>query len=381
MSADNILNFAELAKRLGTSSDANRFCKSAIRYPPEWKEACLEIVKAYKEEKQIELGRKKLGWQWVRGKIMEPFDVVQSNGKRSPNPNLPDLSRQNLESWADTGSLSDVKFQFIDLFVRRLSFELDDLSPYKSARRINEKPRMRVISDIYQDRTLKHIDAADIINIFGNYSLSEPVENTWFQRIALKVDHVDHGIAKITLAYLPFDIREDVTDADQNVVFFDGFLIPIVTFLMDDFEGSGVNPMHLKCFCLLKLFRPEFRGHHLTGYADGEIEIHIEGDATTGEVKYVFLLMDAPNTVMAPSIHTKTVSHRTERSEILKAYDILRGRGSRDELLKRERNPTDMNTDFKYVLRVFRNEDLDLHVKWRRRVEKIFSYNYVGYLL
>lgn len=378
MTNDGIIHLHEFAKTVGIDLNARRSCKSQRSFPREWKELCLEILQDYKEKKRAELGRKTLGWLWMRDKIMEPFDIRRPDGKAEPNPKLVELTRQNLESWEKTGSLTDAKFEYIDLFVRSLSASASDYSSFDAARRRIDAYQMAIFSRLYQSKSNIPADAENIANFLGSFLVSGSLVKNRFKYIVLRIDFVSDGVIKVVMAYCPFDIHYFNSREAEEAVFYDAYLVPVLTFLPDDDSKFNGSRLLLGCQCIAKLFRPEFRGHHIDGYADGEVELHFSTDENQ-KITNSAIFMDAPNTMMAPSIIEKTVSHEERAPEVIREIDLHRHIQDSNKSSSGLRHPNDKSDIHKY--RLYRLSEFPVpNGDLEEKLASIFDNNYSGYL-
>jgi len=107
-----------------------------LYYPDAFKRHYLDILQAYREELSRRTG-KRVGWQTIRDMMMDPEDrevaaksarLGTDNEKAKLRSTL--VTLDNMKSWMDDGILpSDVKFQYVERFIRslRISGDVDEI--------------------------------------------------------------------------------------------------------------------------------------------------------------------------------------------------------------------------------------------------------------
>lgn len=286
MSEENTVDFEKRVRssNLRSTGLRRRAPKLAFSrtYSSEWKSVCLKILEEYRNRKAKSLGRKVYGWQAVRDDIMWTYDDHDAGTKtRGRSDDL--LSVGDMNSYARTGSLGQDKFRFVDEFIRGLNPSRDLRLSIQDAKQRADAQKLASFQDIYQRRQIN----ADFIDGFqtllGRYIYSEQIGQSFsYPQIFARIDFSYLTSIKLTWVYSKVEFGTEVISADQ-LIFFDGFLVPL-----PDIAGeydSGIKGINIDGFdCILKLFRPQFRGHPELGHADVKLRCFVSRPNHEGSV-------------------------------------------------------------------------------------------------
>lgn len=334
-------------------------------FPREWQDLCRHIIIAHKEHTKQSLGYKRLGWGRIRDEIMEALD--SRDGGRLDRDSR--LTRQDLEAWERGTQLSDEKFGFIDSYVRKLDVEDRLHDVFDSIRQSVDQYHMTSLSKLYRGRVFDTEIADQVMTFIGSGIHSDEVKSSWFRSISIKALYNHDEVIKVIFCYLPVKI-ESLSEIDfKNTVFYEGYIIPVISNVED-----RITLEVKKIRCLLKLTRPEFRGDYLKGYADGELVIDITTFASLPGDERVSVTLDFPNPALEPAIE-QSLSHK-KYFEIDAVPDssleIFLTRGEDD--YSDHIDTTDFHREY------FRKLDMRKIDKYENIIEKLLITSYKGYI-
>lgn len=282
------------------------------RYPAAWRDACLDLLKVRRAELHNSLGYKRMSWNPIRNEIMRPFEQPDKYGVVQPDERL---IRQNFDSWEKGKVLNDEKFAFIDRYIRGLAMTGNDLRARRILREQRFQERTRVLKSIYvEDIPNKRI--AQATNGFHFVIVSEEVTDSWFKSIIIRSMSSHNGIIEVVAAYLPVIYSELNDENVKDIVFFDGFLIPLEIIKAEGFMAQGEDTI----ISSIKLVRPEYRGLSGRGYA--EAELRMTGILEPDGFENVSFSLRFANPVACPSISPKWEEKAYKQQEV---GIILRG--------------------------------------------------------
>lgn len=212
------------------------FAKFMQRQPPKFdlhrKAVCLDVLNLYRDKLQSAGVKKKVGWSVVRDEIMRPHDERKGRKILQRDERL---VRQDLEAWSKTGSkgqgISDAKFSFIHDFVIELmlSDEHRDIEDFITRRQA--EAHCRSIASMHQNHRFDKSMAALLAARLGRFLLSkdmgERVNDIPFRYVAIRLDFVEDGAIKATLAYLPAHPSTASSADIEKSIFCDGYLVPL----------------------------------------------------------------------------------------------------------------------------------------------------------
>lgn len=262
----NVICFRPEAKRFGKSQEPQ-----PRTYTLEWKSACLEVLELYRETLRERLNRKKVGWKYIRDLAMVDFDSFEQSKRTHEDIRL---TRQDLESWSKGLSiLSDSKFYFIDILIRKLmvSGELD--IPYASLIRTNELQYKRVLRSLYCQTGAYTDEIAEYAERVQGAVFHAVVRHSIIKEVYLIFDDAAEIIMSVTALIVRDSTLSDANDLNSipdGSYFMRGFVIPIS---VEEKNGSISGTINF--------FRPEYKGDEYDGYADVSFftdvndEIHI----------------------------------------------------------------------------------------------------------
>lgn len=349
--------------------NANKFRvlkrEHAKTFPLEWKVLCRTVLEAYRSIRQEELGYKRLGWTIIRDEIMSPVDIKNSDGSTERDDRL---TRQDIEAWQNGGELTDAKFQFVDLFIRKLESDKKYENLFDKIQASKSMHQMSALAELYLPRVGNASYARLFREEFPEYIMSGNIENTWFAQIVAKVQYEYNQVFKLVFMYLPKTL-DDLEDRDFfKIAFFEGYALPL-----GDLVPSDSKIQRERTRCLVKLCRAEIRGIYAFGYADGEIRFTVTRVAgkTFSEI-----VLDYPNTLLHPAISEHDVHKKYRPTEAISRY-------SQDRLSRSSEEKSDAEQMFDAV------DELDEH-RWKlnvmdagqhhEKIDKILKSSYKGYL-
>ena len=283
------------------------------KYPQAWRDTCLSLLEAHREDVRQSLGFKRLGWDVIRDRIMRNYDQYE-NGEIFLRDSR--LVRQNIESWEKGKVLSDDKFKFIDKYVRELAANGSDDSAFNSLIKIQFKKNAEIISSIYTRRNSINLPYEDLFHVFPWAYYAGNITGTWYKSLAVFGLDEHNGIVRILFAYLPKEIDDLVEDDFKDVVFMEGFLIPLDynSHNLDFVNGADIEQKESKSItelrCAVKLTRPEFQGLSGIGYADGEINIPEFGQFWELYPKFRMMVLDYPSPIPCPTISKSWIPNK-----------------------------------------------------------------------
>ncbi|WP_373354490.1 hypothetical protein [Pseudoroseicyclus sp. CXY001] len=341
-------------------------------FPMAWQNVCRDLLEFYRKTKQETLHRKRVGWTAIRDDIMAKFDERRPDGKLQRDPML---TRQDLEAWQRGVKLSNVKFQYIDIFARSLLMDPRYDSFSTEAIQSRDAAVLESLSNIYLPRTGNTSSAQIVRETLSGIAITEALEDTWFRHIAIQPLYESSGIFKAIFAYIPEKISDFRRAHFSEVVFFEGYIIPIDA-PMESNVLAALADQDLEittASCLVKLTRAEFKGSQAFGHADGMISLSrlISGEETilAGEVRY-------PSPILRPSIVTEDIDsryHEAKEEEKLGTKRTSRTSQSIAEIWKDE-----SDHDF---LETFRwNANIAPAEMYEVILGELFSQCYKGYL-
>lgn len=295
------------------------------KYPQAWRDTCLSLLRAHKEEVRKSLGFKRLGWDVIRDRIMRSYDQYE-NGEIFLRDDR--LVRQNIESWEKGRNLSDEKFDFIDKYVRQLAASGDDDAAFLSLRKMQFEKGADALSDMYNRRKPRALIPNDFFNDFPWAFCADEIIGTWYKSLAMFSLSEHRGVLKVLFAYLPKNI-DDLKKRDyKNVVFMEGFLIPL------EYNGQKSDigdltdvdlddlPTINTLKCAVKLTRPEFQGLSGIGYADGEIHIPNYDEYWEYSPGLRMLILEYPSPIPCPTISREWTENRLGEEVALDGHNI-----------------------------------------------------------
>ena len=170
----------------------------AQSFPIEWKNVCLEMLLAFKESRRRKLGYKRLGWEHIRDLIMQDQDTYKAGELFERDARL---RRQDLEALENGSEPTDVKFIFIDAFIRTLEMDEEAEDVRKSIILRQDQYHSSIYSDLYQSRSLDKSISDKIMSACPNFLFSEEVSDTWYKSIVFKICFEHKSIIKVIAAY------------------------------------------------------------------------------------------------------------------------------------------------------------------------------------
>lgn len=323
------------------------------RYPAAWREACLELLKIRKHELHASIGYKKMSWEPICKEILA--SLTEFWGK----PAFYDdkrISRQNLDSWEKGKELKDDKFALIDFYVRSLGLSGKDSRAVKVMREWRFQQAASVLSTIYMRSGGTKALPDGVIGDTPWTLISGQVEGTWFRSVVVRATSSLAGVANLVVAYLPVAVDRLEQIHFSEVVFLEGFLLPLE--IRDGVTDAGEQAD--STVCSLKLVRPEFRGLSGIGYAEGEMHIQTtRSRSISGDTRKIYSL-EFPSSVLCPVVSDEWNGH-SQSVEISEVYK--RKFSSGDDVLTKTR---------KIRLRIdSRNNKI---------IDKLFDLSYRGYV-
>lgn len=349
--------------------NANKFRvlqrEHAKTFPADWKLLCRSVLEAYKTVRQDELGYKRLGWTIIRDEIMSRVDSKSPDGRVERDDRL---TRQDIEAWQNGSDLSDTKFQFVDLFIRRLEMDERYENLFEEIQASKFMYQMSALAELYLPKTGNEFFANLIREDFPKYIVSEKIENAWFSQIAAKVQYEFDRVFKLVFLYLPKAI-EDIEDRDfQRIAFFEGYVLPLM-----DVAPSDSKIQRGKTRCLVKLCRAEVRGVYVLGYADGEISFTVT--RVSGQ-KFTEIVLDYPNTILHPAIDGSDRHNRYHPTDIISKSAKDRASRSWEEKSSYEQMQEEAYQREEYRWRL----QAESAEKYNEKIDRILQSSYKGYL-
>lgn len=357
------------AESVGVRENANEIrvlTKSyATSFPPEWKIHCRSIIERYRTTRQKALGYKRFGWTYVRDEIMVAADVKNDDGSLERDPRL---TRQDLEAWQRGTDISDEKFKFIDVFVRRLEADEEYAHFFDDVRVSRDMSQMLALANLYVPKKGNEEFAAVFRERFPQCAISDEIENAWFSHIVIKVVHEYSGVFKCVFCYLPAQIEAFGAQDFSSTVFYDGFIIPLFN---DAYDDPVIKQARTRC--VVKLVRPEFQGNYVQGYADGEIYLSdtiFEGKNVTS------VEADYPNTILHPALSASDRHHRYSPTRIETKASLARAEQLGGELTEEEieLDRADFLRQYQWKIEFVEAEEHN------ELLEKLISNHYKGYI-
>lgn len=323
------------------------------KYPAAWRAACLELLQVRKNELHSLTGYKKMSWEPICKEILA--SLTEFWGKKSFYDDQR-ISRQNLDSWEKGKELKDDKFALIDFYVRSLALSGKDSRAIKVMREWRFQQAASVFSTLYMRSSGTKALPDGIIGDTPWTLISGQVEGTWFRSVVVRATSSLAGVANLVVAYLPVAVDRLEKNHFNEVVFLEGFLLPLE--IRDVVTGAG-EPAD-STVCSLKLVRPEFRGLSGIGYAEGEMHIQTTRfRSISGNVRKIYSL-EFPSSVLCPVVSDEW-NGQSRSVEISKVYK--RNFGSGDDVVTRTRNIR-----------------LSIDPRKNRIIDKLFDLSYRGYV-
>jgi hypothetical protein len=274
-------------------SSCNVGAASAATSPTDWIALCRTILIAHREELQKSKSYKRFGWQRIRDLIMVHKDKYK-DGKLIERSQL--FARQDLEKFVAGFSVSGPKFALIDRYIRLIDIQGMPDSLRKTIRERGLQAQMDVLAGIYQQRDIDSGSNKLLDDMKGRYLYSRKIEGAWYKSIFIKFAFAHKSIAHIVVGYCP-ELVDVMTEKDwANIIFYEGFLVPFPYR-----EGASVAENHDELLCVVKLFRAEFRGWRMMGYADGELQLHYH-PKKMGLHGLARAVLDYPNPAVNPAL-------------------------------------------------------------------------------
>lgn len=289
-----------------------------------------------------------MSWEPIRNEVMRVArkysgGVIEVDDMR--------LIRQNFDSWEKGKILGDEKFQFIDLYVRDLALTGSDNRALDLVKTWKFRQVSAMLSTMYMRANGSSGLSDRFISELPYTYISPELFGTWFSCIALKMRSVSNEVVSVCAAYLPKPIETFGKDDFLDVVFFEGYLIPLETVPVPFPEGSSN-----RLICSLKLTRPEFRGLGGVGYAEAELSLIYS--VSNGAL--ITIQLNLPSPLISPRIETDW------SDKIIEASDIFIKNPKKNGL----QNPALEATNF-----LMSEND-----KYFKVLEEMFDFSYKGYL-
>jgi len=323
------------------------------RYPLAWRSACLELLQIRKHELHAAIGYKKMSWEPICKEILASLSEFW--GKRAFYDDNR-ISRQNLDSWEKGKELKDDKFALIDLYVRSLALSGKDQRALKLSQEWRFQQAASVFSTLYMRSGGTKALPDGIIGDTPWTLISGQVAGTWFRSMVVRATSSQAGVANLVVAYLPVAVERLEKSHFNEVVFLEGFLLPLE--IRDGVTDAG-EPAD-STVCALKLVRPEFRGLSGIGYAEGEMHIRTTRPRSiSGNVRKTYTL-EFPSSVLCPVVSDEWNS-QSQSVDIGSVYK--RKFGSDDEIVTRTRSVR-----------------LNIDPRKDRIIDKLFDLSYRGYV-
>lgn len=267
----NVISIHSNAKRIGVHTE-----KSRVSFPTEWKSVCLEAIDLYREEKRIDLGWKRLGWQNIRDEVMRDFDEYNEGKKYSENTAL---TRQDFESWHKGLSvLSDQKFIYVDRFVRQLTIDGKLEKIRTKIIRTHDAKIKDTFASIYSVGDIFDDDGGRMSSVLRGKVFSYIFAKGPFRHVILAFGNDSHPVQSLTALLITdrkiTDIENDKKLPDGSF-FMKGLSVPI-NIIEDEDIGAGKKLGKYILEGTIKFFRPEYRGAPQKGYADVGFTIYLD---------------------------------------------------------------------------------------------------------
>lgn len=271
----NVIAFGKvLGKRLPDSQLTRIGSANITPSTEEWKALCFEILKEIAEQERQRLGFKQFGMSLLRDLVMQDFDR-KSGVKLAGRERA--FSHKDLDYWENTGRISDAKFVYVDHFIRKISFDGEWSDILDEIKDVSDRTLAQSFGTIYGRRNLRQDQTDKLNSAASTYLMSDVVQNSHYQYIAIKPEFIEVGILKLTCAYCPFNLLQPDYSRIHEAVFYEGFLIPSAWYADLDTEqaaiGDGKAPRVETWHATLKLFRPQMRGSAFSGQADANMTL------------------------------------------------------------------------------------------------------------
>jgi hypothetical protein len=303
--------FADAINGLANPVCIRKCLRMSELYPQSWRDACLALLRGRRAELHRKLGYKRMSWEPVRNEVMRDYDKADDLGIFRQDDRL---IRQNFDSWERGQKLSDEKFAFIDRYVRKLSISGED----KFAR---EAVRNQTSLEISKSLSKMYLNPSTNLGIISSLFekkwtiASEEISDSWFSSIVIRCISETMGVISVVVAYIPVIYKELSEKHFGDIVFFDGFIIPMENSIKKDIlsDRDVIS-------ATLKMVRPEFRGISDLGYADGEF--NFVGALSENKFEATEFFLKFPNPALRPSISKQWKDFNEQVSRV---YTVTRG--------------------------------------------------------
>lgn len=276
--------------------------------PEAWGEVCVEVLQEYQRIKMASSKNGKYGSTRLRADIMRSHDIYAGDKLVGLDTRL---SEQNVTSWLKGSIPKDDKLFFLNAFVERLLVE-GEIDVFSQVKKKADLAEMRALAKLYARRDNRSSDAEHVFQTVPHILQSEIITGSLIKRIFVKIQHTDEATIRVLLCYASIDTAQLDEAKSDHLLFFEGILIPQPQFTTDDVdlisqyfpvrESRMLEPW----YCQLKLFRPQARGDHFFGHADGIVYFGYDRQKHSKSPKEISLLLPHSATNPIPDINEDT---------------------------------------------------------------------------
>ncbi|MEX0283336.1 MAG: hypothetical protein AB3N23_01865 [Paracoccaceae bacterium] len=293
MCPENVISFQLFAENHRKRRLSKDTVPTAMTFSPDWKSACLEILKVFQEVERQRLKRSKFRWMATRDVIMRKFDDASGNKILARDRRL---TYDHLVDWDRHGTIPDTAFRFVDHFVRSLAMTREYKDVLLKAQHVKERQNAIALSNLYQVSNAKEEVTAYIFEISKDYLYTYDVAEATYDGIVLRFDFFTEGVIKFTVAYFRTPNSLEGPQSIDDTLFYDGYMF-VVPFSTD--PNKEFKPYEIASWnCWVKLSQQHQKGSWHSGCADGLISYSVldhRRDSLTIDIH-----IDFPNSVLTP---------------------------------------------------------------------------------